>query len=265
MIAQALLITLLAAPLLPAQAKKPFQTQTPATLAYSLKDGAEVYEMTNVGFEITNQMLLRKVTKERHVFDEIDVVASTTVEAWPLGVDVKQRPSYTVTAAGNDPRTVNMELFTISRGLEEVAWWSVYRLANGARLFDTYVPLVSFSISRAVLTERYAGIEVPEYDTQDARLRAPGVVGVVTYASADRVIREALITCDDPKRAELLRSFADSARSLTFVGGSLRLTITQNYPSAPSPVTIAIPVAKDDLDTAKAQAPAGIHVAPWKR
>jgi hypothetical protein len=151
------------------------------------------------------------------------------------------------------------------RGLEEVDWWTVYRLGNGQRLFDTYVPLVQFSISRETLTRRYAGLDVPEDDVKDPRLKAPGVVGVLTYASGERVIREALVTADDPKKAKLLRSFDDSTREVSYSSGALRLLISQNYPAAAATTGIAIPVVKDDLDFSKAVLPPGLHVAPFKR
>src|SRR5205823_3605013 len=91
------------------------------------------------------------------------------------------------------------------------------------------------------------------------------VVGVVTYASAEKVIREVVVTCDDPKRAALLRSLADSNFTLAYSTGALRLSISQNYPSPAATVMIAIPIVKDDLDFAKAQVPAGVHVASWSR
>ena len=246
------------------QTKKPFQSQSPSTVAYSVKDGTETMEISNTEFELVERLLLRKATRTKQTIDEIGMEASTTVEAWPLGVDLKQKPRYSITVEGIEPRTVNGEVLTISRGLEDTEWWSVHRIANGVRLFDTYSPLVSFSIARDTLTLRYAGVEVPEDDAKDARLRAPNVVAVLTYASAERVIREGLVTCDDPKRAVLLRSFADATRTLTHSGG-LRLAISQNYPSAPATVTIVVPVVKDDLDFAKAQVPAGIHITAWKR
>jgi hypothetical protein len=28
-----------------------------------------------------------------------------------------------------------------ARGVEEVSWWSIHKLGNGQRLFDTYVPV----------------------------------------------------------------------------------------------------------------------------
>ncbi len=143
--------------------------------------------------------------------------ATTTVEAWPLGVDMKQKPLYAVTASGVDPKTVAGNLLVIARGLEETDWWSVYKLGSGTHLFDTYVPLVQFSISREFVEPRYVGLQVPDDDDKDGRLRAPNVAAVLTYASADRVIREALITCDNPKLAQLLRSFADTTRKLAMV------------------------------------------------
>jgi hypothetical protein len=258
-----------------AMGKKPYQAQSPSTFTYRLEDQSEVVEISNVAYEVVGQgipgrppnerLVLRKSTRTKHVIDDIGMEASTTVEAWPLGVDFKQKPVYSMTIDGVDPTTVNSDLFVVSRGLEETEWWSVYKLGSGAHLFDTYVPLVQFSISREVQTLRYVGLEVPPDDIQDARLKAPNVVAVVTYASAERVIREALVTCDDAKQAALLRSFADSSRTVSYAGRSLRIAISQNYPSQPETATIAIPVTKDDLELSRIQAPAAIHVTAWKR
>jgi hypothetical protein len=184
---------------------------------------------------------------------------------WPLGVDPKEKPLYTVSVSGVDPVVMNSDLIIISRGLEEIEWWSAYRLGNGQRLFDSYTPIVQFSTTRDTQTLRYVGLEVPPDDTSDARLKAPNVVAVLTYASGDRVIREALITHDDPKAAQTLRSFADATRTVAFTGGAIRLAISQNYPSAPKTVTITVPIARDDLALAQSQLPAGLHITAWKR
>ena len=88
------------------------------------------------------------------------------------------------------------------------------------------------------------------------------MVAVLTYASAERVLREALITSDDPKQAQSLRSFADASRSLTLVEASaraLKISISQNYPSAPATVSLMVPIVRDDLDLAHAQLPAHLH------
>ena len=55
---------------------------------------------------------------------------------------------------GVDGRALNDELFVVARGLEDVEWWSVYRLADGKPLFDTHVPVV-------IAGKYYAGVDVP--------------------------------------------------------------------------------------------------------
>lgn len=276
-IAQVLASAGLSAGLLLAQSK-PFQSQSQANVAYGVKDGQQTVEITNVGYEVTStavpgrpqdeRLLLRTTTRTKQVVDEIGMGASTTVEAWPLGVDPKQKPLYTLKVEGVDSRTVDNALLVILRGLEETEWWSLYKLGSGERLFDTYVPLVSFSIRRDIQTMRYAGYENPGDDVSDPRLKDLHVVGVLTYASAERVIREVLITSDDAGRAQLLRSFADASRTVTLVEAparALKVSISQNYPSAPATVSLTIPIVKDDLDVGHAQMPAGLHVAVFKR
>ena len=254
-------------------------SQSPSSIILDHKDGQLTVEITNAAFEVTGtgvpgrpndeRLVLRTGTHTKKFVDDIGEEASTTVEAWPLGVDLKKKPLYSVKVDGEDCRTVDGNLFVISRGLEEVEWWSVYKLGSGEHLFDTYFPLVQFSIAREIQKLRYLGLEVPPDDASDKRLREPHLVAVLTYASAERVIREALITSDDVRQAASLRSFADATRTATLVehepSRSLRISISQNYPSAPATVTITIPIVGDDLDVTHAQAPARLHVAAWKR
>jgi hypothetical protein len=214
------------------------------------------------------RLLLRTTTRTKQVVDEIGMEASTAVEAWPLGVDPKQKPLYSLKAEGVDSKTVDGALLVILRGLEDTEWWSVYKLGTGERLFDTYVPLLGFSIRRDIQTMRYVGLEVPADDAADARLKDPHVVAVLTYASAERVLREALITSDDPKQAQSLRSFADASRLVTLVQTptrALKISISQNYPSAPATVSLTVPIVRDDLDLAHVQMPAHLHIVAGKR
>ncbi len=270
--------------------KKPFQAQSASTIGFSVKDNAETIEITNVAYELTGngipglpgdqRLVLRKTSHTKEVVDEIGMEATTTIQAWPLGRDLKQKPLYSLTASGVDPQRVNNDLVVISRGLEEVEWWSVYKLGSGAHLFDTYVPLIQFSIGTETQELRYVGLEVPGDDVSDLRLRAPNVVAVLTYSSGERLIREALITCEKRELAQLLRSLADATRKVTLAEHrlaaapgkktgesthSITIWIGPNYPSPPAEYTITIPIAKDDLDVAHVTASAGLHVAPWKR
>jgi hypothetical protein len=161
--------------------------------------------------------------------------------------------------AGVDCKTVDGALLVVLRGLEDTEWWSVYKLGTGERLFDTYTPLLGFSIRRDIQTMRYVGLEVPA--REDA-------VAVLTYASPERVLREALITSDDPKLAQMLRSFDDARRTVTLIEApvrALKVAISQNYPSAPATVTFTIPIVRDDLDLVHALMPAHLHLASFQR
>jgi hypothetical protein len=115
---------------------------------------------------------------------------------------------------------------------------------------------------------RYVGFEDPPDDAADARLKEPHVVGVLTYAAAEHILREVLITSDDPKQAQMLRSFADANRSVTLLEAStraLKISISQNYPSKPATISITVPIVRDDLDLTHAQLPAHLHLAAFRR
>jgi hypothetical protein len=127
------------------------------------------------------------------------------------------------------------------------------------------VPLVNFSISRDTVTTRYVGLEVPPDDTKDARLKQPNVIAVLTYASDSRLVREALLTSDDRRQAQLLRSFADVTRTLSVEAHIIKVSFTDNSPSAPNTIEVLIPVKGDDLDLANAQLLPRMHATAWKR
>ncbi len=190
-----------------AQSPKPFQAQSSSTINYA----SDTVQIRNVTYEVTGtnvpgrppdeRLLLRKTTSSKQVLGDIGIEANVQLEAWRFGDDPRQKPLYTFNASGEDGHTQDTALFVVSRGLEEVEWWSVYKLGSGQHLFDTYVPLLSFSISRETVNTRYLGVEVPPDDTTDARLKQPNVVAVVSYASENRVIREVLLTSDDRQQA----------------------------------------------------------------
>ena len=79
-----------------AQTHKPFQSQSPASVAYGInKDGQQTVEIANVAYEVTStgvpgrpqneRLLLRTTTRTKQVVDDIGMEAATTLEAWPLG------------------------------------------------------------------------------------------------------------------------------------------------------------------------------------
>lgn len=259
----------------PVAPAKRLGVQSYSTYTQTEKNGRTTVEIGNVTYHVSGigvpgrpsgeQLLLRKSTRSRHVLDEIGGLATVTLEAWPLGTDPTKKALYSATITGDDAQVVENALWVVDRGIEEVQWWSVLKLGTAQRLFDTYVPLLHFSISRETVTERYVGLEVPPDDTRDARLRDPHVAAVLEYASEDQVIREALITCDDPQRARLLRSYDDESRELAGTPQALTISFSQNYPSPPDTVVVAVPILNDNLDLARAKLPSGLHIAAWTR
>lgn len=262
-----------------AQPAKPLHSQASSSIdSTTAADGSATVEIRNVAYEITgtnvpgrppdDRLLLRKITRTKEVLGDIGVEANLTLEAWRLGDDLRNRSLYTLTVSGDEGNVRDNAIFVVSRGLEEVEWWSVYKLGNGQHLFDTYVPLTSFSISRDTVTTRYVGLDVPSDNETDARLKQPGVVAVLTYASESRIIREVLLTCDDRQQAKLLRSYADVTRTISINEGPSRtitLTFRQNYPSAPNPRDVIIHLAGDDLDLNTAQLPPKMHATAWRK
>src|ERR1700761_4818707 len=92
--------------------------QPTANVAYGVnKDGQQTIEIQNVAYEVTGtgvpgrpqneRLLLRRTTRTKQVVDEIGMEASTTVEAWPLGVDPNQKPLYELKVQGVDGKTVD--------------------------------------------------------------------------------------------------------------------------------------------------------------
>jgi hypothetical protein len=259
--------------------RKPFQWQASSSIAYRSDKGEETVEIVNVAWQVTGteipgrprneRLVLRTAARGRQVLGDIGSDATVTVEAWPMGADLQSKPLYSVTQTGIEAHTLENALVQFARGTEEVEWWSVHQLGTGRHLFDTYVPAVNFSLSRELLISRYGALDVPPDGAADARLKEPHIVAVLIYASAEKVIREAFITADDVNRAEELRSYADTRRTLTLrespsLPPVLRIRFLSNG-KVEKQTLLEVPVVKDDLDLAAATVPAGLHVKAWQR
>ena len=273
-----------------AGAADPASTQATSSFEFREQDGAQTIDITNVTFMTTGsyvagrpqeeRLLLRTAIRTHEVVDEKGLDATVTVDAWPLGTDPAAKPLYTVNVDGVRATVTDNALLVIDRGTEDVDWWSIYALGTGARLFDTFVPLLLLPSSSDVQTPHYVGFEVPPDDATDPRLRDPSVVGVLAYSSAERVIQQVLVTCSDPERAALLRSYWDTTRELSRMRPgtiadpgappSVFLSWTSNSPTTPDASastrdTLSIGIKDDDLDVAHAVLPACIALAPWSR
>src|SRR4051794_1367817 len=79
---------------------KPFRSQTASSITYSGgRDGDQSVEITNVAYDITgdsvpgrprgSRLALRTTTHSKQVVGDKGVESTVTMEAWPLGVDLK--------------------------------------------------------------------------------------------------------------------------------------------------------------------------------
>src|SRR5215813_10665826 len=140
--------------------RKAFQSQSSSTITYGVKDSEETVEINNVSYEISgdyvpglapaDRLVLRQTTRWKQILGDKGSDATVMIEAWPLGADLAQKPLYAITTEGTGVHTRGNALLVFSRGVEEVNWWSIYRLRDGRRLFDTYVPMLAFSITSMV-------------------------------------------------------------------------------------------------------------------
>ncbi|HLK68499.1 MAG TPA: hypothetical protein VKU19_33935 [Bryobacteraceae bacterium] len=259
---------------------KPFKSQSTSSISYTGgKEGERSVEITNITYDTTGDsvpgrppgthLVLRTTVKQKIDVGDKGFEGTVGVEAWPLGVDLQQKPLYSLSVPAASVQITD-NILLMDRSLDgNASWWSIYTLGTGRHLFDTYADLLRFQVSREDGTSRFAGLDVPPDNTPDARLKEPHTVAVLSYASDEKVIREVLISCSDPKRAALLRSYDDVTRKLSVVdrpgARELRIVFEQNYPSTPDNTVVSIPIVKDDLDPAHAQLPAGIRAVIWKR
>jgi hypothetical protein len=259
-----------------AAAQKPFHAESTSSMSLTEKGDERAIEIHNVAYQYSNtrvpgrppdeELALRVTTHSRDIIGDIPEPGTVTLEAWPLGADLRQKPLYTIKIGGSDAHTIDNALWVVNRGYTDLAMWSVYKLGTGQHLLDTYVEMLRFSITKDVQTPRYVGLEVPPDDAADARLKEPHVVAVVTYASEDRVIRELLLTHTNTDRAAELRSYADTERTVSFVESPakrLRIAFVMG-PHSP-PVEVTVPLKGGDLDTAGARLPPGMHIGTFQR
>lgn len=253
--------------------------ESPSKVSLTSNGGEKALEINNVTYEVTGdslpgrpqgeRLLLRQTNSSKQVLGEVGQDATTALEAWPLGTDLNHKPLYNLKVSGSGGSIVDGQLFVANRRLEEVEWWSVYRLGTGQHLFDTHVPLVTFSVGQDAVEPRYIGLEIPE----DGSLKSLNLVAVISYASAEQVKNDFLLTCDDVDRASQLRSYSDTSRTISVSASStlqgdmlpleVRIAFRDNH--SQELAGFSIPIAADDLDFAHAQLPSGLHLAPCRR
>jgi hypothetical protein len=260
-----------------AAAQNPFRAESTSSISLTAKQDYRTVTVHNVAYQYTEtrvpgrpteeRLALRITTHAEDVIGDIPQPGKVTLEAWPLGADPRQKPLYALHLDAFDAHTLDNAFWMVHKGDVDVSVWSVLKLGSGEHLFDTFVDLVRFSITKDVQTPRYVGLDVPPDNVRDPRLKDPHVVAVVTYASEDRVIRELLLTHADAAKARELRGYEDQTRTVVFVSSPtkrLRVVFTPNLGGSPA-VEVTVPLKGDDLDATAARLPPGMRIVPFQR
>jgi hypothetical protein len=260
-----------------AGAQSPFHAESASSIAVTAKEDYRSVTIHNVTYQYTGtriparpedeRLALRITTHEENILGDIPEPGMVTLEAWPLGTDPRQRPLYEIKVGGSQAHTVDDAIWVVDRGMVDVPMWSVYKLGTGQHLFDTYVDMLRFSITKDVQTPRYVGLEVPPDDAEDARLKEPHVVAVLSYASENRVIREVLLTHANPERARDLRAYEDTGRTISYVALPVKAVRIRFAPGVGggAATEVTVPVKDDDLYPAGARLPPGMRLTTFRR
>src|ERR1700693_1754559 len=81
--------------------------QPASSYRYTVKGDEKTIEITNVNYHVTStDLVVRMTTSSKQIIGDMGMEASTTTEAWKLGVDLKTKPIYSVTVEGSERRIV---------------------------------------------------------------------------------------------------------------------------------------------------------------
>jgi len=217
--------------------------QTASTISVTGAKGQEAVSISNIVYEVAGDLVLRKTERTKQVMGEKGMEAQTRLEVWPLGSGRAVKPRYSIEVEGVQGQALDNSLFIVSRGLEDVEWWSLYRLSDGKPHFDTHVRPVRLSYFG-----RFAGFDIPA--DGDPRLKDQRLIGVV-HIDTGKGLRHVDLVCDDTKRAQLLRSYWDVRHSMAFDEGAGKLTLR---------IKDAVPDIQIEIGLdGTVRAPAGIH------
>ena len=146
-----------------------------------------------------------------------------------------------------------------------------YDAATGERLFGSTVPIASLALEGPLFKRRVAAFVARMDGNEEHSAWGDDAVGLVTYAAADRVIQQVLVSAADPMMARRLRSLDDERTALAWVDGRTGapiVTVPDNAAVQPqlrlhfaaSDVEVKIQLKHDGL--VLEGAPAGLTLKP---
>src|SRR3954469_10238224 len=108
-----------------ASAQSSVHAESTSSIQVSGKDLEQTIEIHNVTYQYSStrvpgrpdeeRLALRITTHNKDVIGDIPEPGAVTLEAWPLGVDLRQKPVYTVKVGGDDAHTIDNALWVVNR------------------------------------------------------------------------------------------------------------------------------------------------------
>ena len=146
-----------------------------------------------------------------------------------------------------------------------------YDPATGERLFESTVPIASLTLEGARYKRRIAAFVAKMDGNEDHGTWGDNTIGLISYAAADRVIRQVFVTSEDPTVARRLRSFDDERTTLTWIdgrSGAPIVSVSDHGAVQPqlrlhfstSGIEVKIPLENDEL--VLKEPPAGLRLKP---
>jgi hypothetical protein len=146
-----------------------------------------------------------------------------------------------------------------------------YDAATGERLFESTVPIASLTLEGLRFKRRVAAFVTKMDGNKDHAAWGDNAIGLISYAAADRVIRQVLVTAEDATVARRLRSLDDELTALAWVDGRTGtpiVTVPERGAVQPqlrlhyatSGIEVKIPLESDDF--VLTEAAAGLALTP---
>lgn len=207
----------------------------PSHVTVTRENGQVTVRIHNVTHVLTGEIVSLRGYRERlvlglksvttEVMGEKGIEGEVQAVAWALDAAPDAKPVFEIAAKGRDIRIDEDGLIAID--LDDCCSFerAYYSPMTGEQVFQASAPPAWVEIGKEFRTHRAGVFRAATDDLLAGAKLSPKAVGIVTYAAADRVIRQIVIEADDEQRARALRSLADEQFALAWIDAATGLPL----------------------------------------
>jgi hypothetical protein len=188
---------------------------------------ALTFTLTSQSYVLTGEVASTRGRRERILLDVATVTRETRGEKGIQGtVEISAR-----VADRQMPLLYSLRLPARAAALDESGliaadlddcctfYRGYYDATTGERLFESSVPIASLALEGRRFKRRVAAFVAKMDGNEDHSSWGDNAIGLISYAAADRVIQQVLVSAEDPITARRLRSLDDERAALAWVDG----------------------------------------------